>query len=69
MTGGADSRDPEPVVGDGLSIQAVSRLLQVPAPTIRSWERRYGIPTTSRSAGGHRRFFPAEVTALRAMRD
>ncbi len=69
MTGGADSRDPEPVVGDGLSIQAVSRLLQVPAPTIRSWERRYGIPTTSRSTGGHRRFFPAEVTALRAMRD
>lgn len=69
MTGGADSRDPEPVVGDGLSIQAVSRLLQVPAPTIRSWERRYGIPTSSRSTGGHRRFLPAEINAVRAMRD
>lgn len=55
--------------GGGLSIQAVSTLLQVPAPTIRSWERRYGIATASRSTGGHRRFFPADVTVLRRMRD
>lgn len=59
----------EPDVKDGLSIQAASRLLQVPAPTIRSWERRYGIPTVSRSAGGHRRFMPDELKVLRRMRD
>ena len=39
-----------------LTIQDVSRLLQIPAPTIRSWERRYGIPSagppTRRQAGG-----------------
>lgn len=59
----------EPHVGDGLPIHEVSRLLQVPAPTIRSWERRYGVPATGRSSGGHRRFFPAEITSLRLMRD
>jgi MerR family transcriptional regulator, light-induced transcriptional regulator len=59
----------EPEVGGGLSIQEVSRLLQVPAPTIRSWERRYGIPATGRSQGGHRRFFPPDIRALALMRD
>lgn len=63
------SEQPPANTGTGLSIQAVSDLLQVPAPTIRSWERRYGVPTTVRSAGGHRRFFPAEISVLRQMRD
>ncbi len=58
-----------PEVGDGLTIQAVSKLLNVPAPTIRSWERRYGVPPISRSSGGHRRFFPDELVMLRQMRD
>ncbi len=61
---------PEPPdIGNGLSIQAVSQLLDVPAPTIRSWERRYGVPPTGRSAGGHRRFFPDDLVMLRLMRD
>src|SRR5919202_184896 len=59
----------EPEVGEGLPIHEVSRLLRVPAPTIRSWERRYGVPSISRSVGGHRRFLPAEITSLRLMRD
>ncbi len=59
----------EPDVGGGLSIREVSRLLTVPAPTIRSWERRYGVPQPPRSAGGHRRYSPAEVLTLRRMRD
>ncbi len=63
------SDQPPPDASAGLPIQVVSSLLQVPAPTIRSWERRYGIPTTTRSPGGHRRFFPDEVTALQLMRD
>lgn len=57
------SRDPV------LTIQDVSRLLQVPAPTIRSWERRYGIPSATRTEGGHRRYSPEQLTMLRRMRD
>jgi DNA-binding transcriptional MerR regulator len=47
----------------------VSRLLDVPAPTIRSWERRYHLPQASRTASGHRRYSQAQVHALRRMRD
>jgi len=54
---------------EGLPIQEVCSLLDLPAPTIRSWERRYGIPTPDRSTGGHRRFSHADVTQLQLMRD
>jgi DNA-binding transcriptional MerR regulator/methylmalonyl-CoA mutase cobalamin-binding subunit len=56
-------------IGDGLPIQEVSRLLGVPSPTLRSWERRYGIPTTPRTAGGHRRYSGAALEEVRLMRD
>ncbi|MGH3810892.1 MAG: MerR family transcriptional regulator [Pseudonocardiaceae bacterium] len=52
-----------------LTIQQASRLLQVPASTLRSWERRYDIPTTPRTPGGHRRYGVQELTELRLMRD
>lgn len=55
--------------GEWRTIQAVSDLLDVPAPTIRSWERRYGLLKSARTAGGHRRYSPADVVALRLMRD
>jgi DNA-binding transcriptional MerR regulator/methylmalonyl-CoA mutase cobalamin-binding subunit len=54
---------------EGLTIGETSLLLAVPAPTLRSWELRYGLPTTPRSTGGHRRYMPAEITQLRYMRD
>lgn len=54
---------------DGRAIRQVSQLLGVPAPTLRSWERRYGIPVASRSAGGHRRYAEEELNQLRLMRD
>lgn len=54
---------------EGLAIQEASQLLGVPAPTLRSWERRYGLPTTPRSAGGHRRYSPQALDELRLMRD
>lgn len=66
----SDSADPssdEPSVT--MTIQEVSRLLQVPAPTIRSWERRYGVPRAGRSDGGHRRYTPEQFAMLRRMRD
>jgi MerR family transcriptional regulator, light-induced transcriptional regulator len=56
-------------VGEGLSIRTVSEALGVPAPTLRSWERRYGLPTTLRSSGGHRRYSEEALTELRLMRD
>lgn len=54
---------------DGVSIRDASELLQIPAATIRSWERRYGVPPTGRSTGGHRRFSPEDLLALRRLRD
>ena len=56
-------------MGDGLQIHQVSDLLGVPAPTLRSWERRYGLPTTDRSSGGHRRYSEEALVQLRLMRD
>lgn len=47
----------------------VCDLIGVPAPTIRSWERRYGIPRAARSAGGHRRYTDDDLHELRLMRD
>ncbi|MET0694006.1 MAG: B12-binding domain-containing protein [Propionibacteriaceae bacterium] len=63
--GGDDGLDEETV----LTIQQVSRLLMVPAPTIRSWERRYDIGTADRSVGGHRRYSSDTVRSIRQMRD
>lgn len=44
-------------------------MLGVPAPTLRAWERRYGIPATPRSDGGHRRYSEDALLELRLMRD
>ncbi|CAB4685677.1 MAG: MerR family DNA-binding transcriptional regulator [Actinobacteria bacterium] len=61
--------DDPAAAGDGLSISQVSDRLGVPAPTLRSWERRYGLPTTTRTRGGHRRYRSPELVELRLMRD
>ncbi|MDQ2848637.1 MAG: B12-binding domain-containing protein [Actinomycetota bacterium] len=61
---------PPPLDGQGgARIADVARVLGVPMPTSRSWELRYGIPALSRSTGQHRRYLPAEIHALRFMRD
>ena len=57
------------VIDDGLRMRQVSQILDVPQPTIRSWERRYGLPLANRSSGGHRRFTGKQVDQLRWMRD
>lgn len=62
-------RDDPSSTGEGLSIKAAGELLGVPGPTLRSWERRYGLPTTSRSVGGHRRYRSGELIQLSLMRD
>lgn len=53
----------------GLSIRSVSSILGVPIPTLRSWERRYGVPAPGRTDGGHRRYSVAEIDQLRILRD
>lgn len=65
----ATDTQPPGGAGDGLAIQRVSELLGVPAPTLRSWERRYGLPSTPRTAGGHRRYTDVDLHQLRIMRD
>lgn len=40
-------------------------MLGVSPNTLRSWERRFGYPMPSRTAGGHRQFDLAEIEALR----
>ena len=52
-----------------LQISAVSTVLGIPIPTIRSWERRYGFPAPARTQGKHRRYSLEEVELLRALRD
>ena len=53
----------------GLTIEQVSRMLGVPVPTIRSWERRHQVPVVDRTPGGHRRYSSEQLDALRRMRD
>ena len=52
-----------------MTISAVSTMLGIPVPTIRSWERRYGFPTPDRTGGRHRRYSPQDVELLRLLRD
>jgi len=53
----------------GLTIEQVSRLVDLPIPTIRSWERRHKLPVVSRTGGGHRRYTSDQVETLRRMRN
>jgi DNA-binding transcriptional MerR regulator len=52
-----------------VAIAAVSRALDIPVPTIRSWERRYGVPAPPRTDGLHRRYSRTEIDQLRQLRD
>ncbi len=49
---------------DGLSIGELARSAGVPAPTLRSWEGRYGFPRPRRLAGGHRRYDSGDITLI-----
>jgi DNA-binding transcriptional MerR regulator len=56
-----ESADPSP----GLSIGALAARAEVPVETVRIWERRYGVPSPTRSAGRHRRYSEADVARVR----
>jgi len=65
---GEDQAPGDPA-GCVLTIQQASSLLTVPVSTLRSWERRYDVPMTARTAGGHRRYTKRAIDELRLMRD
>jgi methanogenic corrinoid protein MtbC1 len=49
-------------------IQAVVELTGVSAPTLRSWERRYGVPVPQRTASAYRLYSDADVELVKNMR-
>lgn len=49
-------------------IHTVSEMTDVPEPTLRAWERRYGIPLPQRTASGYRLYGEREVEEVRLMR-
>jgi MerR family transcriptional regulator, light-induced transcriptional regulator len=49
-------------------IGAVARKTGLSVHTLRAWERRYGVVTPQRSAGGTRLYSNADVTRLRLLR-
>ena len=49
-------------------IHVVAEMTGTPEPTLRAWERRYGIPSPERTATGYRLYGMREVEQVRAMR-
>jgi len=59
-----DSPTEEP----GLAIAEVSRQLGVASPTLRTWDRRYGLSPSVRTAGAHRRYTATDIARIQLMR-
>lgn len=49
------------------SVGEVASRLGLPASTLRTWERRYGVGPSARSAGGHRRYVASDFLQLEHM--
>ena len=58
----------DPIDPPRYRIQAVSQMSGVPAPTLRAWERRYGVPKPDRTDKGYRLYSGAEVELVGKMR-
>ncbi|ACZ29725.1 transcriptional regulator, MerR family [Xylanimonas cellulosilytica DSM 15894] len=63
----ASSGRPSPP-SPGLAVAAVARRLGVAPATLRTWDRRYGLGPSGRTAGSHRRYTPDDVARLMVMR-
>ncbi|WP_061299312.1 MerR family transcriptional regulator [Herbidospora cretacea] len=48
-------------------IGAVARRFGLPAPTLRTWDQRYGLGPSLRTAGGHRRYTELDVQRIEEM--
>src|SRR5512135_3781429 len=49
------------------NLKAVVRETGLKPDTIRAWERRYGVPTPRRTAGGHRLYSQRDIDLLKWM--
>lgn len=49
------------------TVGALSDMLGIAAPTLRTWERRYGIGPTYRTGGGHRRYTIVDADRVATM--
>jgi MerR family transcriptional regulator, light-induced transcriptional regulator len=52
-----------------LGIAEVARRLGISASTLRSWEHRYGLTRPQAAPGRHRRYSPADLARLAALRE
>ncbi|MBZ2197749.1 MerR family transcriptional regulator [Occultella gossypii] len=66
----ARSRTDAPSADDGirLTVAAVAARLGVAAPTLRTWDRRYGLGPSGHAAGSHRRYNASDISRLETMR-
>jgi DNA-binding transcriptional MerR regulator len=46
-------------------VTAVERMTSIPASTLRSWQRRYGLPRPWRAASGQRLYSDQDVAVIR----
>ncbi len=60
----ASAVPPEPT----LTVSAVARRMGVAPPTLRTWDRRYGLGPSGHTAGAHRRYTSGDVARLLVMR-
>jgi DNA-binding transcriptional MerR regulator len=51
-----------------VSVADAARRIGVAPSTLRTWERRYGLQPSGRTAGGHRRYTAADLAALQRLR-
>ncbi len=63
-----DASESGPAPVPGLTVAAVARRLGVAPATLRTWDRRYGLGPTERTAGSHRRYSATDVARLDYMR-
>lgn len=47
------------------TIETVSKMTGIPAPSLRNWEKRYGFPSPDRTSGGHRYYTAGDVEFLK----
>jgi len=60
------ARSPKsPAPAGAMSIGALSKATGIAVETLRTWERRYGVPVASRKPSGHRLYPAAAVEPLR----
>lgn len=56
-------------VDEGMSIGELARRAGVPVATVRTWEHRYGLASSARSQGGHRRYSSDDLLRIKAFRE